>query len=281
MLPFSHHEEKHVNDEMIITPALQDVIDRITDIAGLLFQRGWAEKNAGNISVNVSAVAPGIVETDSARHTRLPEGHAPLAGATFIVTGTETRMRDVARNWRDTLCIIRIDDAGTGYNTLHPADGSLRPTSEMISHLGIHQNYLLAGEDDRAIVHTHPTELVAMTHLPNMSDEARFNKILWAMHTEAMMALPDGVGLAGFNVPGSNAQAAATVAATINHRVCVWDKHGCLAVGQDVDDAFDLIETVNKLATIYMAVRKSGKAPAGLTDAQVRAIHDFWHGNKQ
>jgi rhamnulose-1-phosphate aldolase len=46
--------------------------------------------------------------------------------------------------------------------------------------------------------------------------------------------------------------------------VAVWQYHGCLAVGNDVIEAFDLIDTVNKAARIYLLCRAAGHRPDGL-----------------
>ena len=35
-------------------PALAAVIDQVAEVAGYLWQKGWAERNGGNITVNVT-----------------------------------------------------------------------------------------------------------------------------------------------------------------------------------------------------------------------------------
>ena len=38
-------------------PALKSVIDQIAEVTGYLWQKGWAERNGGNITVNITEFA--------------------------------------------------------------------------------------------------------------------------------------------------------------------------------------------------------------------------------
>ena len=49
-------------------PALKEEIDKIAEVAGYLWQNGWAERNGGNITVNITdLVDDGIKALPSAR----------------------------------------------------------------------------------------------------------------------------------------------------------------------------------------------------------------------
>ena len=81
-----------------INEKLQEQLDEVAEIAGYLWQKGWAERNAGNISINISDIigdenkkAPAIATYD------LPRNMKPLAGDCFYVTGTGKLMRNVAK----------------------------------------------------------------------------------------------------------------------------------------------------------------------------------------
>ena len=41
--------------------------------------------------------------------------------------------------------------------------------------------------------------------------------------------------------------------------------HGCLAVARDPGTAFDLVDTLNKAARMYLACRAAGFEPRGLS----------------
>ena len=72
------------------------------------------------------------------------------------------RMRDLARWPMDNGSVIRILDDCASYVII--ADKPVQPTSEVPSHLSVH-NYLISiGSPYKASVHTHPIELIALSH---------------------------------------------------------------------------------------------------------------------
>jgi rhamnulose-1-phosphate aldolase len=78
--------------------ALKSVILELAETAGYLWQRGWAERNAGNISVNINdLITQEIPELNSIPFFELSKTYPKLAGACFLVTGTGKRMRDLAQ----------------------------------------------------------------------------------------------------------------------------------------------------------------------------------------
>lgn len=59
--------------------------------------------------------------------------------------------------------VIRILDDCASYEII--ADNVVMPTSELPSHLMVHNHLIEKGSPYRASLHTHPIELVAMTHI--------------------------------------------------------------------------------------------------------------------
>ena len=147
-------------------PALEHEIMQVAEVAGYLWQKGWAERNGGNITVNVTKMVddeirqmPAISEVKQIGVT-LPA----LKGCYFYCKGTNMRMRDLARWPMENGSIIRILDDCASYVII--ADNPVKPTSELPSHLSVHNDLLSKGSPYRASVHTHPIELVAMSHNP-------------------------------------------------------------------------------------------------------------------
>ena len=262
--PFTHAE-------------LKRILDDNAEVAGYLWQKGWAERNAGNISVNVTGVMPG----DTGDLNRFPfqsleHAYPGLSGCYFLVTGTQSRMRDLCGKPSENVCLIRVSKGGDGYHILWSSESSSRPTSELNSHLGIHQLLRRKNAPQRAILHTHPNELIALTHLPTYNEEKALNRLLWSMHPETKIVLPEGVGLVPYQVPGSSELEQATVKALDTHRVAVWEKHGSVAVGVDVFEAFDLIDTISKSAHLFFLCQAAGSVPEGLTDLQVDELDQIF-----
>jgi rhamnulose-1-phosphate aldolase len=181
-------------------------------------------------------------------------------------------MRDVARDWTRRLCLAHLDAAGAGYTLPWRGGEDLRPTSEFNSHLAIHHTNAEIGREARVVVHTHPTEIIAMTHLAQFKSADALNKVLWSMMPEAVFTFPEGVGFAPYQMTGTDALEQETVRVVRQHRVCVWEKHGCLAVGADVQSAFDVLDTVNKCARIFFLCKHAGQDPEGIPPHEVEAI---------
>ncbi|HPM75727.1 MAG TPA: class II aldolase/adducin family protein [bacterium] len=128
------------------------------------------------------------------------------------------------------------------------------------------------------MLHTHPQELIALTHLPQYLDQTALNRALWAMLPEVVILIPHGIGLIPYLRTGTQELATATATALENgHRVTLWEKHGCLAAGRDIVEAFDLIDTANKAAQILLTCLQTGRAPQGLSREQIEELIVAFH----
>ena len=91
-------------------PALKAEVEKVAEVAGYLWQKGWAERNGGNITVNVTEYVddeirrmPAIGPVTSIGLT-LPH----LKDCYFYCKGTNMRMRDLARRPMENGSIIRM-----------------------------------------------------------------------------------------------------------------------------------------------------------------------------
>lgn len=253
--------------------AFRRVIAGAAEVAQLLWERGWAERNAGNLSCDVTGIVPAGPATAAAPATPLGTAFPELAGRHLLVTGAGSRMRDVAHE-PDVWCgVLELSGDGAAYRTVWCGDGAaFTPTSELPSHLAIHAALRRRGATARAVVHTHPTELLALSLEPGIGDEGRFSRVLWSLHPEMVVFVPSGVAVVPYVMPGSVEQGRAAGRAMETHDVALWRKHGAVAVGEDFGSAFDLLETVNKAARLYLLCRSAGIAPEGLSDAEVEEL---------
>lgn len=256
---------------------LESQIAQVAEVAGYLWQRGWAERNGGNISVNVTDL---LTESEKALPAisepyALPKTMKWLKGNCFLVTGTNRRMRYVASQPMENMAIIRIDNAGDTYEII--ADNPVRPTSELPSHLSMHDYLKGQGIDNKVVLHTHPTDLVAMTHYRPFLQPDVLGKLLWSMIPETRVIVPKGLGIVPYELPGSMALADATIQLLDRYDVVMWEKHGALAVGSDVIECFDMIDTLSKSAQIYLQARAMGFEPEGMTEVQSEELRKAFH----
>ncbi|MDR1981644.1 MAG: rhamnulose-1-phosphate aldolase [Tannerellaceae bacterium] len=249
--------------------ALMAEIGRIAEVAGYLWTKGWAERNGGNISVNLTALMSGDEKALPALSPAIPlqEAMTALAGNFFYVTGTGKRMRYVAQDPFANGSIIRIAGDGLSYEII--AEQPVSPTSELPSHLMMHHYLRMSGRDNRVVLHTHPTDLIGMTHCKPFMQSETITRLLWSMIPECRIIVPKGIGIVPYEIPGTIELARATIKQLDRHDVVFWEKHGILAVGSDIIECFDAIDTLSKSAQIYFSARMAGYEPEGMTDKQL------------
>lgn len=258
-------------------PALKAEVMKVAEVAGYLWQKGWAERNGGNITVNVTEYVDDEIRALPPISEPLPIGTTlpHLKGCYFYCKGTGKRMRDLAHEPMQNGSIIRIMDDCASYVII--ADEAVMPTSELPSHLSIH-NYLLGtGSSYKASLHTHPIELVAMSHNSSFLGRDVLSHLLASMIPETLAFAPLGLGIVPYTLPGSVKLAEATLEQIKDYDVVLWEKHGTLAVGTDIMDAFDQTDVLNKAATIYLRAKSMGFEPEGMTDAAMKEVRDVFH----
>ena len=98
-------------------PALTYAVNQVAEVAGYLWQKGWAERNGGNITMNITEFVddeikalPAISEVKQIGAT-LPY----LKDCYFYCKGTNKRMRDLARWPMEHGSVIRILDDCASY----------------------------------------------------------------------------------------------------------------------------------------------------------------------
>jgi len=236
------------------------VLDELSRVAKALVRNGWAEANAGNISVRVPDLPP--EEFDVGPLIEIDTRYPLLAGRAVLVTRSGSRMRDIAEDPRNNMLLVKVE-----YGAYSILAGEGKPTFEMPIHLGVHDMLLTSRPENKAVIHAHPTDLLAFCHL-GINDIAG---TLYKIHPESYFSIPDGIELVDYNVPGSDELAEATVSALESSRIAIWNRHGAISTGGTLSDCLDVMEIVNKAASIYLrAVTAGAHGPAiGLSEEQI------------
>ena len=220
-----------------------------------MYRQGWDERNGGNISVllDEAEVAPYLDLNAVKRTIPMSFDAAPLAGRYFLVTGTGKYFKNVEDDPETNLGLVRIAADGKSAELLWGFSDGGKFTSEFPAHLMSHMARLAVDPDNRIIMHCHPTCTLAMTHVHPL-DEASFTHTLWETCSECIIVFPDGVGVLPWMVCGTNAIGEATADKMKEFRLVVWAQHGLYGAGRTMDEAFGLIETVEKAAQLYMLI---------------------------
>lgn len=249
-------------------------VGEMMEVTRNMWKMGWDERNGGNISYLLAEkdVQKYMDIRVVKRTLSLEFPVTSLAGKYFIVTGTGKYFKNVVLNPEENLGVIRVTSDGKSIEILWGYDDGGQPTSELAAHFMSHINRLQQDPKHRIIMHSHATNVLAMTFVHDL-DEKLFTKTLWQMCTECLVVFPDGVGIIPWIVPGTNQIGEITAEKMKDQRVVIWPQHGIFCAGTTMDETFGLLETVEKAAQIYMLVSShQGGVKQSISDQELLAL---------
>ncbi|MCB5251276.1 MAG: rhamnulose-1-phosphate aldolase [Candidatus Cloacimonadales bacterium] len=224
----------------------------IIEITKLMYEKGWAERNAGNFSIRLTATEKNMLENDFQNVEELcidNRQNILRHDINLLISVSGSRFRTIHTNLINNIGILSINFSKQKAMWYH--NGHI-PTSEWMSHLRIHNKFLDINSTNKCIIHTHPTELIAFSHKLNDKNEDYINTVLANMMPEVSLFIPKGIGLVSDFAMGSEDLAKASEEKIVNYDILLWQKHGCLATGKNFWELFESIELVNKAAKIYL-----------------------------
>ena len=218
-----------------------------------MYRLGWDERNGGNISLLLDTKEAGEYLDLTKVIRTIPIGFKAesLVGRIFIVTGRGKYFKNVMDDPANNLGIIRIAEDGETAELLWGYEDGGQFTSELPAHLMSHMARLAVDPENRVVMHTHPTNTLAMNFVHELDDK-KFTHTLWEMCTECIAVFPEGIGVLPWMLCGTNSIGEATAAKMKDFRVVIWGMHGLYGAGKTMDETFGLIETVEKAAQIFM-----------------------------
>jgi len=247
---------------------LKEIIKTSNDI----WTKGWAERNAGNISVRLDTEELHCNFNNKSPWQKLSRQLPGIGGDYFLVSGTGKYIRNIPVDPEASLGIIEVDKSGENYRTVWGYKDGGRPTSELAAHLQAHSvRKNMTNGRDRALIHTHPANLIALTYALEL-DTCSLTRLLWEMHAECIVVFPEGVEFLPWMMAGSDQIADATAEAFRKRNMVVWQYHGIFATGDDLDTACGLIDTVEKAAEIHIKVMSLGGCKQKPSIDTLRAI---------
>jgi len=123
--------------------------------------------------------------------------------------------------------------------------GRGRASTELRMHLAAYA----ARPDVEAVVHAHPITAVALT----VAGRPPPNDLV----PEAAVTLGT-VAVAPFATPGTGEVPASLAPLWAGHDVLLLERHGALALGRSLAEAFDRMETLERVARVALAARLAG-----------------------
>ncbi|WP_204181252.1 MULTISPECIES: rhamnulose-1-phosphate aldolase [unclassified Staphylococcus] len=243
-------------------------VKEFCEITHLMYQKGWDERNGGNVSwiIDNEKIEPYFSQkaTDT-RRVSLPFNVEELANKYLLVTGTGKYFKNIIKNPQDAIGLIQISQDGKSYEIIWGFVNGAVATSELPTHLMNHIQRLKVDENHRVIMHCHATHTIAMTFSHELEEKA-FTKTLWKMCTECLVVFPDGIGIIPWVVPGTEEIGQLTAEKMKEYHSVIWPFHGIFGAGNTLDDTFGLIETIEKSAEVYTYVQSQGGIKQDISD---------------
>jgi len=195
-----------------------------------------------------------IVEVCRRLHARdligATEGNvsARISGERFLVTPSGADKSRISPR-----ALVEVD--GTG----RVLRGAGRPSTEIRMHLAAYA----ARPDVAAIVHAHPITAVALTVAGVSPPED--------LVPEAAVTLGP-IAVAPFATPGTDEVPSSLAPFLAGHDVLLLERHGALALGRTLEEAFDRMETLERVARVAFLARFLGRCEPLPAEAVARVL---------
>lgn len=256
-------------------PELDDLLEMMGEAGRRLSEIEATEGAAGNISVCLRWPIELRTRFPLAAEFALPQSVPELAGATFLVSGSGRRLREIIDEPVASIGGIVVDEDGcTGKLYTSYQRRFERVTSEFNSHLAVHYDQIVASNTNfHAIIHAQPLHVTWLSHVPRYQDEEYLNSHLLRWQPETIINLPEGIGFVPFRIPSSPELMEATLDALRHHRIVIWAKHGVMARSDvSVKRAADRVEYAETAAKYEYLNLGAGEIGEGLSPDEIHAI---------
>ena len=251
-------------------------VKEMADVTANMYRQGWDERNGGNISYLIDdEFLTKFSDVKKVLRT-IPLGFSAdkvVRNKYFLVTGTGKYFKNVIKDPEANLGLVKISEDGKEAALYWGWKNGGQFTSEFPAHLMSHAARLKVNPNNRIILHTHPTYTICMGAIVPV-DEIELTRRLWKSNTEAVVVFPEGVGVLPCMVCGTTEIGEATANKMKDFRVVTWTNHGIYGCGNDIDEAFGLVETVEKTAQIYMLCL--GHNPHEIPDEVIIGLAKLW-----
>ena len=208
----------------MIAEYMEDLIRPVVDASKLMTSKGWCREASGNISVLIDEMLD--IGTEEAVIFDNGQFLPRLEGRSVLMTRSGSFISEVPKDPQKNLGIYSIGKWGR-YLRLIWGEGA--PTSEYLSHLLIYGG--TAGRV-KAVIHSHMDDVDRLTHeLPDLA-----------------YGLPRWIGWVPRMPPGSLELAKATIQQIDRCDIIIWQGHGVIAPGKDIEDSLSRLERFEEWA---------------------------------
>lgn len=250
-------------------------VEDAIDVIYKMYLNGWDERNGGNFSYLLAEEEAKIFKNKKPKRVvEIPFDASGIKNRFVLVTATGQFFRNVMKYPEEVLGIIKITEDGKHFGVYWGFKNNGKPTSEFPSHILCHIERLKHDPNQRVVIHTHATYTLALTYmLPE--DEREITRTLWKMSTECATVFPEGVGYLPWEMCGTIQIGEHTAQKMEKYKIVLWSMHGVYASGDSLNEAFGLVETVEKAAMIYCITENHRKRE--IEDSSIKALGEAFH----
>jgi len=148
-------------------------------------------------------------------------------------------------------------------------DGKVLSESKPSSEIRLHLKCLQDRPDCQAVIHAHPTIATGLS--------VAGKSIPTGLLPEADIVLGPVINIP-FARPGTDAVPEAIEAFLPDHKTFLLSHHGAFTLGRSLEDAFYRMETLERVAAVYMAAIQFG-GPTPLPPTEREWLAEFAHGD--
>ncbi len=256
-------------------PELDDLLEMMGEAGRHLAEIEASEGAAGNISVCLRWPIEPRSRFPLVDEISLSQPVPELAGATFLVSGSGRRLREIIDEpTANIACLVVNEDGHTGRIYTSHQRRFEHVTSEFNSHLAVHYDQMVSsGTNFHAVIHAQPPHMTYLSHIPRYQNENYLNTHLLRWQPETIINLPEGIGFIPFCIPGSPELMSGNVEALRKHRIVIWAKHGGMARSDvSVKRAADRVEYAETAAKYEYLNLSAGELGEGLSADEIREI---------
>lgn len=173
--------------------------------------------------------------------------------------------------------LFAITPSGMPYDKLEPEDipildmtgrtveGNRRPSIEFKLHLEIYKNF----PEIQAVVHAHPIYCGVLSILRLPLPALNETMLLYTMH----------VPVSEYANSGTEELAQNVVAAMKQSKAVIMANHGLVCAGTSLKEAFNMCETIERCAMMYVLALSTGKTVYTIDEQHAHEAMDFLRKN--
>jgi len=249
-------------------------LQEMAKTTSLMVQKGWGERQNGSVSIRLLFEDIEQYEDSLIAGERQSIGDRipGVGGQYYLVMAWRDALRDLTLNPEESLTILRVSPDGDWFKPLwgNPEIGiSTWEIAAQLRTQDLRQQVTLGR--NRVMMQCSPPNLTALASLPAISP-AMITRALWEMNSQCLQVCPDGVGVMHSANPGTAAVGISAAESMRRHRMTLWPSYGIFAGGANLQEAFELIDTLETAAALVLGAISDGGPKQFVQNHAMRAL---------